>query len=88
MRARLSVVRVSWSSPAHELGMKMPINHDGPGPVSDVCSQKDGWRPTVLRIEAGGDGITGNPLTRQVTFALKIGWGLVARHGCRQNTHG
>lgn len=39
-------LEVGRRSPAHEFGTEMPINHDSPGPMSDICSQRkvEGWR--------------------------------------------
>lgn len=49
---------------------------------------KEGWRPTVLLIEAGGDGDAGimSPCQSRLCPIHKLVDGLLAGHGCRQIT--
>lgn len=79
---------VSRSSPARELGMKRPINHDGPGPVSNICSQRMVGGPQCCGLKQEGMEMLESSHLARVTFALKIGrWGWWPGMGA-DKTHG
>lgn len=76
---------VSRSSPAHELGMKMPINYDGPAPVRDICSQRTVGGPQCCRLKQEGMEMLEFPHLASHLCPENWQMGLVARHGCRQS---
>lgn len=68
--------------------MKMPINHDGPGPVSDICSQRMVGGPQCCGLKQEGMEMRESSHLARVTFALKIGrWGWWPGMGA-DKTHG